>query len=596
MSVQAPAGNLYTSYFGLSEAPFSITPDPGYLFMSARHQEALAHLLFGMGEGGGFVQLTGEIGTGKTTLCRYLVKQLPPHVDVALILNPRVTASELLAGVCDELRIPYDRGTTTLKGFVDALYRYLLDAHARGRKTVLVIDEAQNLAPEVLEQIRLLTNLETEKEKLLQIVLIGQPELADVLASPGLRQLAQRITARYHLDPLSERETVGYVRHRLKVAGQKEMIFGPAAVREVFRLSDGVPRLINVICDRALLGAWSKGQASIDPQTVRQAASEVLGRRVRHPQTRAVVAIVLAGVLLTGIGVAWRLGPERVRGMLGRSAASPGATKTADRAASGTTADSVTPAGAAPALGRTVAESGSTGRRYARQATGPAAVTAASTVAANDATAKVSPGLAEDLSRRALPSDRASAIRALHAAWGIPAPEGSDPGCDLARKHGLRCLSKTGTWYTLRRFDLPATLELLGPGGTKHYATVLSVDRVEATLAFGDERRTAALGEIDQLWDGTFTLLWRPAGVRTLPLVAGMRGRDVEWLSQRLAEADGKAAEKTDVFDDALRARVIAFQSSRALVPDGIVGEDTLSQLVSAVRPAGTPRLVAPAR
>src|SRR5918911_3603598 len=233
---------MYTNYFSLKEAPFSIAPDPRYLFMSERHREALAHLLYGIGEGGGFVQLTGEVGTGKTTLCRCLLEQVPPHVDVALILNPRLTALELLAAVCDELRIPYPAETTSTKTLVDLLYRYLLDAHGRGRRTVLIIDEAQDLSIDVLEQVRLLTNLETTREKLLQIILIGQPELIDLLARDDLRQLAQRVTARYHLQPFSEVEARGYVRHRLKVAGQTRAIFTDAALRRLHLDTGGVPR------------------------------------------------------------------------------------------------------------------------------------------------------------------------------------------------------------------------------------------------------------------------------------------------------------------------------------------------------------------
>jgi general secretion pathway protein A len=556
MSVQMPAGSLYTAHFGLMEAPFSITPDPGYLYMSARHQEALAHLMYGIGEGGGFVQLTGEVGTGKTTLCRYLTKHLPPHVDVALILNPRVTAGELLAAVCDELRVPYDREAGSPKGLVDGLYRYLLDAHGRGRRTVLIIDEAQNLNPEVLEQIRLLTNLETEKEKLLQIVLIGQPELTELLGRPQLRQLAQRITARYHLDPLSERETVGYVRHRLRVAGQKDVVFGNAAVREVYRLSGGVPRLINVICDRALLGAYARNQARISPALVRQAASEVLGRRVRSRAAVAAAWIAAGAALLAAGGAAawYGNGLERLRALV------------------------ATDAGRAPAPAALVAD--------APPGPPPAAAAPA---------APAGPRLAEALGTPGLRTDRQAAFTALFGAWQVPA-EGIAPeqACEHAVRHGLRCLFRTGTWFTLRRFDLPAVLELLAPDGSRHYAAVVGMDRGTATLAFGADRRTASFGEIDLLWDGQFMLLWRAQGVRTIPLAPGMRGRDVEWLRARLDQIDGHPApaQERDVYDDGLRQRVIAFQASRSLIPDGIVGEETLTHL-SAAGGADVPRLVA---
>jgi general secretion pathway protein A len=271
--------SMYADYFGLKEPPFSITPDPRYLYMTERHREALAHLLYGVGEGGGFVQLTGEVGTGKTTLCRCLLEQLPPHVDVALILNPRLTSLELLAAVCDELGVPYPPHTESVKELVDLLYRHLLDAHARGRRTVVIVDEAQNLPADVLEQIRLLTNLETTTDKLLQIILIGQPELIQLLDREDLRQLAQRITARYHLEPFAPEETRSYVRHRLRIAGRTRGIFTEQAIRRVHRESGGIARLVNVICDRALLGAYALEQTHVDERTVAHAAAEVRGRR-----------------------------------------------------------------------------------------------------------------------------------------------------------------------------------------------------------------------------------------------------------------------------------------------------------------------------
>jgi len=246
---------VYAAHFGLTERPFSLAPDPRYLFLSDGHREALAHLVYGL-QGGGFVQLTGEVGTGKTTVCRALLDQLPNDVDVAMIFTPRLTAVELISAICDELSVSYPAGTPSLKVLVDALSRALLEAHARGRRTVVIIDEAQNLSMEVLEELRLLTNIETTRDKLLQVILIGQPELVDLMERPALRQLAQRITARYHLRPFSFAETRAYVRHRLQVAGQREMIFTSPALHVVHRRSSGVPRLINNICDRALLGAF----------------------------------------------------------------------------------------------------------------------------------------------------------------------------------------------------------------------------------------------------------------------------------------------------------------------------------------------------
>jgi general secretion pathway protein A len=250
---------MYTSFFGLNEKPFTITPDPRYLFMSERHGEGLAHLVYGVTEGGGFIQLTGEVGTGKTTLVRTLLGQIPAEVDIALILNPQLSALEFLLAICEELGIAIAvEDKKSAKSLVDALNQHLLNAHSRGRRVILLVDEAQNLSAEVLEQLRLLTNLETARQKLLQIILIAQPELREKLAQENLRQLAQRITGRYHLEPLSADEASRYIDHRLRVAGALTEIFNPAAKREVFRLSGGVPRIMNVICDRALLGAYTR--------------------------------------------------------------------------------------------------------------------------------------------------------------------------------------------------------------------------------------------------------------------------------------------------------------------------------------------------
>ena len=296
---------MYHQYFGLNEAPFSIAVNPRYLFMSARHRDALAHLLYGVGAGGGFILLTGEVGTGKTTINRCLLEQLPHDTDIAIILNPALNAIELLATACDELGIRYDPDKHSLKTLTDALHSFLLENHARSRKTVLMIDEAQHLDFEVLEQIRLLTNLETNSEKLLQIILIGQPELAQLLARPELRQLNQRITARYNLEPLNFSETGSYIHHRLQVAGMSadRVIFPPAVVRGIYKRTRGIPRLINVLCDRVMLGAYGRNKSRADLATLRLAAKEVLGEE--GAKKAALWPLALAALVLLGAVAAW---------------------------------------------------------------------------------------------------------------------------------------------------------------------------------------------------------------------------------------------------------------------------------------------------
>ncbi len=270
---------MYIRYFGLLEKPFAIAPSPRYLYMSELHREALAHLLYGIDSDGCIILLTGDVGTGKTTVCRFLLEQLPKTTDSAIILNPKLTARELLQTICDELEIsPHMEGTST-KSYIDAINHHLLSSHSQGRTTVVFIDEAQNLNVGVLEQLRLLTNLETDKHKLLKIVLLGQTELRTQLERPEATQINQRVTSRYHLQPLNKKDVYAYIEHRLEVAGSgKNNFFSSGAIKRIFHLSKGIPRLINMICDRALLGAYAENRHRVDREIVNKAALEVLGK------------------------------------------------------------------------------------------------------------------------------------------------------------------------------------------------------------------------------------------------------------------------------------------------------------------------------
>jgi general secretion pathway protein A len=546
---------MYASSFGLKEPPFSITPDPRYLYLGESHREALAHLLYGIGEGGGFVQLTGEVGTGKTTLCRSLMEQLPSHADVALVFNPALTPVELVAAVCDELGVAYPAGTASLKVLVDGLHRHLLDAHGRGRRTILVVDEAQDLSFEVLEQIRLLTNLETETTKLLQVVLIGQPELIRLLEQPKLRQLAQRITARYHLRPLSAAETGEYVRHRMGVAGRAETgardrLFGDAALREVYRLSGGVPRLINVICDRALLGAYAGDRERVDGAIVRRAAREVLARPGAPARRTAPVWAAAAALIGGAVTLGWAIQPSVAPWLAGARAV--------PRAESRPPARSPVPI---------------------RPPAPPPA-----------------PSLAAVLREQSHPGERGPAFASVLARWqpDRPAPAAGGLECRQGRLETFACLARTGTWTRLRRYNLPAVIELVAPDGGRHYAALTALGAAGATLDIGGRAFTFPLAAVEPFWDGGFTVLWKPPAVTRPVIVPGARGPDVDWLRRRVATIDGAPADPAarDVYDEALKARVVAFQRSHGLLPDGVVGEETLAQLALAVPEPGTPALV----
>ena len=272
---------MYLDYFGLKKEPFTISPDPSFLYPSVRHRQALAHLKYGLEREGGFILLTGEVGTGKTTLTRLLLRELPGNVRVAYILNARLGELDLMSSICQELRIPLDADKANIREYTDALNKDLLDSHANGTKTLLVIEEAQNLDPTVLEMLRLLTNLETDTTKLLHILLVAQPELLEVIGRPELRQLNQRVVSRYHLEPLDLQETTSYLSHRLSRAGCNRPVFDQAASAELHRISKGVPRVINLLSERSLLGAYASEEASVTKHIVQQASKEVFSGEIQ---------------------------------------------------------------------------------------------------------------------------------------------------------------------------------------------------------------------------------------------------------------------------------------------------------------------------
>jgi len=550
---------MYTSFFGLIEKPFAITPDPRYLYLSERHAEALAHLLYGINEAGGFIQLTGEVGTGKTTIVRTLLSRIPQHADVAVILNPRVTATEFLLTICEELGLGLDEADrTSAKEMVDALNRRLLAAHSDGRRVIVIVDEAQNLSADVLEQVRLLTNLETATHKLLQIILIGQPELRELLDRSELRQLAQRITGRYHLNPLSKLETQEYVRHRLRVAGAAGEIFTPAALREVYRLSSGIPRVINVCCDRALLGAYTLERRKVTPALVRRAASEVYGRRFAPLWLGWVAGVItLAGVAVmvyAGITV-WHNPP------LGLRPATPTPT--------------LTPAA------------------VARAEHSPVATAAAATTAAAAAPADKPPPLQALLASNTADTSDAAAFRRLLSLWGTAMADDHDP-CGQAQKAGLACLDQRGSWAQVRALNRPAILTLSDDRGQRYRVVLSALDDSYATLDLGEHNVRVPLDELSRDWFGEFTLVWKPKTPRTRQLSLGMRGDEVRWLRRSLNALHGAASDPDadDIYDQDLAIAVQNFQREHRLNVDGIAGLQTQVVLDTALAEPGSPLLM----
>jgi general secretion pathway protein A len=556
---------MYTSFFGLNEKPFAITPDPRYLFMSERHGEALAHLVYGVTESGGFIQLTGEVGTGKTTLVRTLLQnRLPDNADVAVVLNPRLSTLEFLETICEELGILQPEFKGSIKALVDALNKQLLRAYAEGRRVILVVDEAQNLSRDVLEQVRLLTNLETSKQKLLQIILIGQPELRDLLSRDDLRQLAQRVTGRYHLEPLSKDETAQYIEHRLRVAGALGEIFDGGAKREIFRLTDGVPRLINVICDRALLGAYSRELRRVNRRLIRRAAAEIKGIPYAVPWLRwALPAIAAVAVVTIGASV-WSLLDEQA---------------------------ALEPPPPEPLVGRSqdelIAE--------------PVAETDdAETIEPKpepelEPEPKLEPTLDEQLLLAEGLTGLDAAFTVLFELWGLEYSGGN--GCEQARNSGHACLINRGSWSSLRQLDRPAILALTDSRGDTHNVVLTALHGEHAELSIAGVSVTHPSMTVSDMWFGQYTLLWKPPNGQPFALGPGASDPNVVWLRQSLAAIDERyRAEPLDSasFDASLEQRVRDFQRDHRLDVDGLVGRQTQIIINSLLAPDGTPRLTTP--
>ena len=574
---------MYLSHFNLEERPFSIAPDPRFLFMSSRHREALAHLLYGLGEGGGFVQLTGEVGTGKTTICRCLLEQVPGNVDVALVLNPKVTAEELIATVCDELGVSYPEKIHSIKTLTDLLNAHLLDAYSRGRRVVLIIDEAQNLSAEVLEQVRLLTNLETSTQKLLEIILIGQPELRAMLQREDMRQLAQRVTARYHLEPISRSETGDYIRHRLQVCGTSHGIFTKHAINTIQRLSGGVPRLINILCDRSMLGAYVEGKSLVDHRIVKKAAGEVLGHEQEEQQERRWWGVAAGGVVvLVLLALLFSRSWETVDlyGLL-----------------SAEDAPALTAPTALPDVSHVV------------PVPGPEAGSA-STLANPEATAGIAQGVDEQsvMSEMPPPATLAGILQeaddswyqnawnALFAEWSLVLPAGvSTDHCSFAAENGLRCMYERGTWDVLRYFDRPAIVRLSLDDGRNVSVTLRDLRGDIAELVLGETVVRVPTAEVDRYWYGDYVLLLKAPPAGAMFMKAGGRWADVKWLREQLGLIQGGNLTTADpmFFDQQLHEQTLAFQREQGLVADGVVGKHTIIHLNSRSDRPGIPRLLA---
>ncbi len=567
---------MYYDFFGFREPPFSIAPDPRYLYLSERHKEALAHLMYGVQGQGGFIVITGEVGTGKTTVSRCFIENVPAHVDIALILNPRLSARELLSSICDELEIAHPVGSS-IKELVGLINDDLLKAHAAGRHKVLMIDEAQNLSAEVLEQLRLLTNLETAEKKLLQIVLLGQPELQDILELPELRQLNQRVTARYHLDALGREEIEAYLRYRLSVAGLRGEIFTDGAVRALYRASHGVPRLINLISDRALLGAYAEGEHQIRAAHIRTAAREVNGNRSRRGSGvrsgKSDILLVAASLVIAVIMTAWALDRLPGAGWM-----TPDASAGADSDVLSGTIERVEPS--AEPMQKPSAEA------LPELSTG-------TSPEPEMATEESLPGFEFPANTLSLPV----AFRELFSVWGREYSISDNPvACRYAEEQGLRCLENRGSRRSLEYLNRPAILQLRNGEGDSRYAVLSGLDKNRATIELPEGQREVSFSSLEPYWFGEFTVLWEaPSHIQ--------QGRDGDsdgdiseqiWMGSRMMELasrySGSREEENRVNRMPTEEQIRWYQGQKGLTVDGIAGAMTIIQMNNDLESDG-PRL-----
>ncbi len=539
---------MYSSFFGFKEKPFTITPNPRFIFLSKNHKEAFAHLLYGIDTHAGFIELTGEVGTGKTTVLRSLLNQLDSDTyRTALIFNPSLSAIELLQNINHEYGLPCEEQKNS--PLLHSLNHFLLQQNAEGRTVVLVIDEAQNLDPQVLEQIRLISNLETEKDKLIQIVLVGQPELREKLKKSELRQLSQRITVRYHLCPLDYNDTVEYIEHRLEVAaGQNLEIFSPGALKQIFRFSGGLPRLINVICDRALLIAYTKGNREVSARMVFAAIADVKKQESRFLPLRIMRYLAVAAVVVLAVfGLYGVFGGHMATTEISASSREPSIDKAA--------------------------------HHQAEQS-----------------------ALLDLQSQLAAKTERESAAEAFNAIariWSvapIPVDKVSSEPADLtgyADRSGLRLFRTKGNLGALLRLDYPAILELSLPDGKGlRYLSLIGREGNLLTIAPPLQgQNTISSNELEKLWTGRSFLPWK--NVQNLPLVSrlGDSGESIKNLKLLLEKTGYYRGLPTEQFDDEMLASVKRFQAARGIEVDGVVGDQTLLLLYRAGNLVEVPRL-----
>lgn len=561
--------SIYLQHFALKREPFSIVPDPDFLYPSQQHRQAVAHLKYGLDREGGFILLTGEVGTGKTTLTRTMLQRIPAHVRVAYVLNSKLNETDLLASICDELAIKRQKSKNLSfsKICIDALNQDLLASHAKGQKTLIVIEEAQNLSADVLETLRLLSNLETNTHKLLHILLVGQPELLEILGQKQLRQLNQRVVSRFHLLPLDQSELPNYINHRLHHAGAAGPIFDQGCIKMLFRLTKGVPRLINLICHQSLLAAYSLGAKSVSPALVKDASVEILsGLDNGKPSTSNKPLIVLLLLVLVMVSV-FMLLPQSTLDSLGFLVA-------VDKP----NAEIVT----------------SKAENIVSKGTGPTAEDVNENynelLVVNDLVAdsvEQSDTLSFIVEESIIGSgftETSNPLVNLLAAWSIASSEVYSPEAfaGIATTFGLQSekVTQAAPWM-LNAIDRPGIVVLNENGGLLKSYLLTYIDDDSVTLKMKNGEIDLDLDQFKDRWTGSFLYLWRPHKEFDLLMQGDTDKLAMSWLQEKLS-MDDEGIEKVIAggrYTEAVKDQVVGFQRRHGLKADGIVGRQTLMRL-----------------
>lgn len=589
---------MYNAYFGFKEPPFSIAPDPRYLYMTAQHREALAHLVYGLNSDGGCILLTGEVGTGKTTICRCLLEQIPEKVNIALVLNPKISELELLETICDELGINYPEHDKTIKTFTDRINQYLIEHNALNERTVLIIDEAQNLSSEVLEQLRLLTNLETDQRKLLQIIILGQPELLDMLSRPELRQLAQRITARYHLKPLSREELKAYINHRLAIAGQNIQLFPEGSLQLLYKLSRGIPRLINVICDRALLGCYVENTTGVEPGILKKAAKEVFGE-LKQKQNKSGTSIkkasliVLIVLIISGGFMFYNNSAILLPAWIKKNVSSPVTVMTPETAADPITYPAqTTPSAAIPDIPDKRTDSTTSLSAPDQADTGTETAFSGDTTHDKSLLPQADGAISDQVEKlktfikQSADNTKIQAYKNLFKQWKLHYDGHQTTACTQAKQAGLRCLHKQGNLNSLMIHNRPAVLKLINSDGSGRYATLTKVNGNNVKVTTKDSNIHITPAILDTYWLGQYTLLWHPPAGYRKPVLPGEKSKLVPWLKQSLStlmDKEMSTAQRSGYYEGDIVEQVKQFQRQHNLSADGVVGPITLIHINTAL-------------